>query len=242
MNFEAEIKKFTKIADQWWNKNSGPFKILHQINPIRLQFIKQQIQAYSANNNQLNIIDIGCGGGILTESLKITFPNFNIFGIDAGQENIAVATNHAAKNKLSINYINKKLENFIPDEHPKQFDVICALEIIEHVENYHIFLDNLNQLLAPNGLLFISTINRNIKSYALAIIAAEYLLKWVKPGTHNWNKFIKPHEIIRPMMDEYKYKLIKAQGMHFNLLKSQWSLNNDLGVNYIICLQKSSII
>jgi 2-polyprenyl-6-hydroxyphenyl methylase/3-demethylubiquinone-9 3-methyltransferase len=229
---EDEISKFTKIADEWWDRN-GPFKMLHEINPIRLNFILDNL-----NDEQLesiNILDVGCGGGILCESLaKNNLKNANITGIDPGFENIQIAKEHSKKSNLNINYIDTSLENF---ESETKFDIVISFEVIEHCENYKTFLKQLSHLLKPNGLLFLSTINRNFKSYLQAIIAAEYILKWIPKKTHEWKKFLKPSEINR-ILEKENIKIQKIKGMKFDLFSQSWCECDDINVNYMLVAQK----
>ena len=227
-NFQDEINKFNNASDDWWNKH-GEFKILHLINILRVEFIHKCI---SSTIKDQKVLDIGCGGGILCESLANN--DACVTGIDAGEDNINIAREHALTNKLNIQYTCVKAEDFQPDE---QYDIVCAMEVIEHTEHWNMFLDSISKFVKPGGFLFISTLNRNVKSYLLGIIAAEYVLKWVKRGTHTWSKFLKPSEISQ-YLDSLDFKLIEASGLKYNIFKNTWSLDENLDVNFILCFQK----
>jgi 2-polyprenyl-6-hydroxyphenyl methylase/3-demethylubiquinone-9 3-methyltransferase len=236
-----EINKFTEKANEWWDPN-GSFKMLHEIYPLRLIFIlssialNHDIDLKSIDNtiNNINILDVGCGGGILCESIAKNLINSKITGIDAGYENIQIAKEHCSQFDLNIDYINTSLENF---ESKKKFDVVVSLEVIEHCEDYKAFLEQLSNLLKPNGLLFLSTINRNLKSYFQAIIAAEYILKWVPKKTHEWKKFLKPSEINK-VLEKENLKIKKIKGIKFDIITQSWYESNDIDVNYMLVAQK----
>ncbi len=232
-----EIKHFSKDSDHWWDEH-GPFAPLHRLNPTRIQFIKKEICNHYGRDfddfkalKDLKILDIGCGGGLVCE--PIARIGANITGIDADSNAINIAINHARDSNLDINYQNGELK-----DHDKKYDVIIALEIIEHVSDINLFIEQCAKHVNPGGLLIISTINRTAKSYALGIIAAEYLLKWVPKGTHSWNKFVKPSKIAREARKHGLYvKTIK--GLVFNPLKNEFSLSDkDLSVNYLISLSR----
>ena len=189
---KKEIEKFSKIAEEWWNPN-GKFKPLHKFNPIRISYIKENIVKslkIKQNKNPLKkirILDIGCGGGLLSEPMCRL--GAEVTAIDASVKNIAVAKLHAKKNNLKINYICTSPEKL---KTKKKFDVILNMEIIEHVEDVKFFLKSCSNLLKKNGIMFVATLNKTLKSYAFAIVGAEYILKWLPVGTHDWEKFIKP--------------------------------------------------
>ena len=233
-----EIQKFSKMADEWWDPN-GKFKPLHKFNPIRIKYIKDNIiKNFKLNSTikplkKINILDIGCGGGLLTEPMCRL--GANVVGIDASQKNIDIAKFHAKKNRLKINYMCATPESL---KIKKKFDVILNMEIIEHVENVNFFLKKSSELLKKNGLMFIATLNKTLKSYAFAIIGAEYVLRWLPIGTHDWDKFVKPEDLIK-INKENNLKLEKLDGMKFNLLTEQWSLSSDNSVNYITKFKKN---
>ena len=229
---KKEIEKFSKIASEWWNPD-GKFKPLHKFNPIRIKYIKENI----INNFQLkkkakplsgiSILDIGCGGGLLSEPMARM--GASVTGIDASDQNIKIAKLHSKKNKLKINYLCSSPEKL---NVKKKFDVILNMEIVEHVENVDFFLKSCSSLLKKNGLMFVATINKTLKSYVFAIVGAEYVLRWLPIGTHEWEKFVKPDELKKILM-KYNLSLKKLDGMNFNVIKDEWSISSDLSVNYI---------
>ena len=212
---------------------------MHKFNPIRIKYIKDNIIKNFKLNSTIkplkiiNILDIGCGGGLLSEPMCRL--GANVFGIDASQKNIDIAKFHAKKNNLNINYICSSPEIL---KIKKKFDVILNMEIVEHVENVNFFLKKSSELLKKNGLMFIATLNKTLKSYAFAIIGAEYVLRWLPIGTHDWDKFVKPEDLIK-INKENNLKLEKLDGMKFNLLTEQWSLSSDNSVNYITKFKKN---
>ena len=193
---QEEIQKFSKIADEWWDAN-GKFKPLHRFNPIRIKYIIDKCTNHFnlKNNNDkrlygLKFLDIGCGGGLVSEPLCRL--GGNVTGIDASSKNIEVAKIHSRKNKLKIKYLNTSPEK---KQIQDKFDVILNLEVIEHVENVDLFMKSATELLKKNGIMFIATINRTFESYIKAIVGAEYILRWLPIGTHDWQKFLTPGEI-----------------------------------------------
>ena len=229
---KIEIEKFSNMADEWWDPH-GKFKPLHKFNPIRIKYIKENIirQFKIKNKNKplsgINILDIGCGGGLLSEPMCRL--GANITGIDASTKNIKIAKLHANKNGLKINYICSSPEKL---KISKKFDVILNMEIVEHVEDISFFLKSCSKLLNKNGLMFVATINKTLKSYVFAIVGAEYVLRWLPIGTHDWEKFVKPEEL-KKILTKNNLSLKKFDGMHFNIIKDEWSITNDLSVNYI---------
>ncbi len=229
---KEEIEKFSKIADEWWNPN-GKFKPLHKFNPIRISYIKDNISNFFKIKNKkkplenVKILDIGCGGGLLSEPMKRL--GAEVVGIDASNKNIQVAKIHAKKNKLDIKYFCASPENF---ETEKKFDVILNMEIIEHVDDVDFFLKSCSNLLKKDGIMFIATLNKTLKSYIFAIIGAEYIMRWLPIGTHDWEKFIKPDYLV-DTLKKYNLSLSKIDGMKFNLIKDEWSISSDNSVNYI---------
>ena len=229
---KIEIEKFSNIADEWWDPH-GKFKPLHKFNPIRIKYIKDNIiEQFKIRNKTnplsgINILDIGCGGGLLSEPMCRL--GANITGIDASIKNIKTAKVHAKKNGLKINYICSSPEKL---KITKKFDVILNMEIVEHVEDISFFLKSCSKLLKKNGLMFVATINKTLKSYVFAIVGAEYVLRWLPIGTHEWEKFVKPEEL-KKILNKNNLSLKKFDGMHFNLIKDEWSITKDLSVNYI---------
>jgi len=235
---KKEIEKFSKIAEEWWNPN-GKFKPLHNFNPIRIKYIKENIvkelniKLSNKPLKNIKILDIGCGGGLLSEPMCRL--GANVVGIDASKKNIEVAKFHAKKNKLKINYKVASPETI---KTKIKFDVILNMEIVEHVEDISFFINESSKLLKKNGVMFIATLNKTLKSYAFAIIGAEYILKWLPIGTHDWEKFIKPNDLINIAKKNHLI-LKKLDGMKFNILDNSWKISSDTSVNYIIKLIKS---
>ena len=234
---KKEIEKFSKIASEWWNPN-GKFKPLHKFNPIRIRYIKDNVienfklSPSSKPLKKIKILDIGCGGGLLSEPMCRL--GADVMGIDASKNNIEIAKNHAKKNKLKINYMcatPEVLKN-------KKFDVILNMEIVEHVEDVNLFIKKSSELLKKNGLMFVAPLNKTLKSYLFAIIGAEYFLRWLPIGTHDWNKFVKPEDLVK-IAETSNLKLNKLDGMSFNFLTDQWNLNSDTSVNYIAKFKKN---
>ncbi len=229
---KKEIDKFSKMADEWWNPE-GKFKPLHKFNPTRIKYLKENIIYNFKLKNKLkplsgvNILDIGCGGGLLSEPMSRM--GANVTGIDASDKNIKIAKLHSKKNKLKINYLCSSPEKL---KIKKKFDVILNMEIVEHVENVEFFLKSCSKLLKKNGLMFVATINKTLKSYVFAIVGAEYVLRWLPIGTHEWEKFVKPEDLKKILM-KYDLSLNKLDGMNFNIIKDEWNISEDLSVNYI---------
>ncbi len=234
---KKEIEKFSKIAEEWWNPN-GKFKPLHKFNPIRINYIKENIvldlkikNKYKPFNG-LNILDIGCGGGLLSEPMARL--GANVVGIDASDQNIKVAKYHLKKSKLNIKYLNASPENLKIKE---KFDVVLNMEIVEHVENVNFFIKESSKFMKKSGIMFIATLNQTLKSYIFAIIGAEYILKWLPIGTHDWNKFIKPETLTKICKKNY-LDLKKINGMTFNPIINEWKVSDDKSVNYIMKLKR----
>ena len=229
---KKEIEKFSKIAAEWWNPE-GKFKPLHKFNPIRIKYIKDNIinNFKLKNNNKpllgVNILDIGCGGGLLSEPMSRL--GASVTGIDASDKNIKIAKLHSVKSKLKINYLCSSPEKL---KIKKKFDVILNMEIVEHVEDIDFFLKSCSKLLKKNGLMFVATINKTLKSYIFAIVGAEYVLRWLPIGTHEWEKFVKPEDL-KKILIKYDLSLKKLDGMNFNIIKDEWNISKDLSINYI---------
>ena len=235
---KKEIEKFSNMAAEWWDPE-GKFKPLHKFNPIRIKYIKENIiKEFQLKNKRyplsgINVLDIGCGGGLLSEPMCRL--GANVTAIDASNKNIAVASLHAKKNKLKINYICSSPEKL---KTIKKFDVILNMEIVEHVKDVDFFLKSCANLLKKNGLMFIATINKTLKSYVFAIVGAEYILRWLPIGTHEWEKFVKPEDLKRILIKN-NLDLKKIDGMNFNILKDEWNISKDLSVNYITKFKKN---
>ena len=234
---KQEIEKFSKMATEWWNPE-GKFKPLHKFNPIRIRYIKDNIinhlniKGKNKPLNNLEILDIGCGGGLLSEPMSRL--GANVTGIDASEKNIKIAKLHSKKNKLKINYLCSSPERL---NLKKKFDVILNMEIVEHVDDLNLFLKKSSLLLKKNGVMFISTLNKTLKSYIFAIVGAEYILKWLPIGTHEWDKFVKPGKLIE-FGKKNSLELVKIDGVNFNILKNEWIISKDKSVNYITQFRK----
>ena len=235
---QQEVEKFNKIAEEWWNPN-GKFKPLHKFNPIRIEYIKKNIIKdfnILANDKPLSgisILDIGCGGGLLSEPLARL--GANVVGIDASKKNIDVARHHLNKSNLKIEYYDASPENF---SYKKKFDVILNMEIVEHVEDIPKFINQSAKFLKIDGIMFIATLNQTLKSYFFAILGAEYILRWLPIGTHDWNKFVKP-EKLEKICNNNSLVLKKIDGVKFNPLLNKWKLSSDKSINYITKYKKS---
>ena len=230
---KKEIDKFSKMANEWWDPE-GKFKPLHKFNPTRIKYIKENIINNFKLKNKfrplsgINILDIGCGGGLLSEPMSRM--GANVTGIDASDKNIKIAKLHSKKNKLKINYLCSSPEKLKIE---KKFDVILNMEIVEHVEDINFFINSCSKLLKKNGLMFVATLNKTFKSYLFAIIGAEYVLRWLPIGTHDWEKFVKPEDL-KKILNKNNLKLEKLDGMNFNIISDEWSVSSDTSINYIV--------
>ena len=236
---QEEIQKFSKIADEWWDAN-GKFKPLHRFNPIRIKYIIDKCTNHFnlKNDNDkrlygLKFLDIGCGGGLVSEPLCRL--GGNVTGIDASSKNIEVAKIHARKNKLKIKYLNTSPEK---KQIQDKFDVILNLEVIEHVENVDLFMKSATELLKKNGIMFIATINRTFESYMKAIVGAEYILRWLPIGTHDWQKFLTPGEI-EQKFSKLNLDKLDLTGLKYNMFSNNWTKSKDCSVNYILLAKKN---
>tara|TARA_R110002095_G_scaffold123140_3_gene107017 strand:+ start:2665 stop:3414 length:750 start_codon:yes stop_codon:yes gene_type:complete len=238
-----EVNTFTAQASQWWDE-SGPFKPLHKINPLRLRFLRDEMMAHFKHSNEgdrenslplegLTILDVGCGGGLLCEPLARL--GATVTGIDAGQENIDSAITHAKTSGLTIDYLCTTSEDLAATG--AQFDCVTALEIVEHVADVPLFMKSCSDLVRPKGQLFMSTLNRTLKSYALGIIAAEYILRWVPKGTHQWDKFLEPAEL-NDYLEKNGVVLHSLKGLTLDPFTNSWNLSDDLDVNYLLSAVK----
>ena len=234
---KEEIQKFSNLADQWWDVN-GKFRPLHMFNPIRIEYITDKIMEHfniEKKNNFLadfSILDIGCGGGLISEPMARL--GAKVTGIDASEKNIKVAQLHAKRNGLDIEYLNKSPEQL---DQKRKFDIILNLEIVEHVDNVRLYVESCHKLLNKNGLMFTATLNRTLTSYFKAILGAEYILRWLPIGTHDWNKFLKPEELEK-YLNQSKFNTVELKGLEFNPIFQKWKRSDNLSVNYIICSTK----
>jgi len=232
----AEIERFSRIAEEWWDPK-GKFAPLHRLNPVRLGYIRDRAAAHwrrdplsGAPLEGLSLLDIGCGGGLLCEPMARL--GAAVTGIDAAERNIATARRHAEGQGLAIDYRETTAEALAAEG--RQFDIVLALEIIEHVADIDLFLRSCGQLTKPGGLVFLSTLNRTAKAWALAIAGAEYVLRWLPRGTHDWRKFLKPSEAVRGLRSA-GVETQEIVGVVYSPLSRAWSLNKrDLDVNYML--------
>ena len=236
---KTEIEKFSKLAKDWWNPN-GKFKPLHLFNPVRIEFIKEKLIAYFKLNSKakeplkkINILDVGCGGGLLCEPLKRL--GANVTGIDASKNNIEIAKIHAKEMSLDIKYIHSSPENLKLEN---KFNVILNMEIVEHVLNIDLFIQNCSNLIEKNGIMFVATINKNLKSYLYAILGAEYILRWLPIGTHDWEKFLTPQDL-EVIANKSDFTIQELVGMKFNLFSKKWQKSADSSVNYVSVFSKN---
>ena len=230
---KEEIQKFSKLADEWWDV-SGKFKPLHMFNPIRIDYILNKTKKHFNLKNEklplkgLKFLDIGCGGGLMSEPMYRL--GADVTGIDASLKNIKIAEAHSKRNSLNINYLNKSPEEM--NERDK-YDVLLNLEIVEHVEDVDLYFKSCAKLLKKNGIMFTATLNRTFTSYIKAIIGAEYILRWLPIGTHDWNKFFKPEEI-KEKISRLDFKIDEVKGLEFNPITQKWKKSENLSVNYIV--------
>ena len=235
---KEEIEKFSRIAEEWWNPE-GKFKPLHKFNPVRIEYIKDNIlKDFSLEKKNkplkgIKILDVGCGGGLLSEPLCRL--GAEVTGVDASEKNIKVAKIHAKKMNLKIDYFCSSPEKMKASQ---KFDVILNMEIVEHVEDINLFLRSCTNLLKKNGIMFVATINKTLKSYLFAIVGAEYVLRWLPIGTHDWEKFVKPDDLTE-ILKKNNLTLTKLDGVKFNILSNKWNLNSDTSVNYISKFSKN---
>jgi len=253
-----DVERFSRIADEWWDEH-GKFRPLHRMNPTRLRYIRDRICAHTGRNPEkrdalagLRLLDIGCGGGLLCEPFARL--GADVTGIDASEKNIKVASLHAEKMGLEVDYrcaspeelvagcrlqVEDKEKSVTYNLQPTTtYDIVLALEIVEHVSDVPVFLHACAKLVKPGGLLFMSTLNRTVKSYALAIVGAEYVLRWLPRGTHQWQKFLRPSELCAGLRKE-GMEIAHMTGMVFDPLRDAWNLKeSDLGVNYMLTAVK----
>jgi len=237
---KIEIEKFSRLAKDWWNPN-GKFKPLHLFNPVRISFIKDKLISHFALNpnsekplEKLKILDIGCGGGLLCEPLNRL--GATITGIDASNNNIEVAKLHSKEMNLNIEYIHAAPENL--DLKSNTYDAVLCMEVVEHLKDVNLFIENCSKLIKKNGIMFVATINKNLKSYIFAILGAEYVLRWLPIGTHNWDKFLTPQDL-EIITSKNNFVNDEIVGMEFNLFSKKWSKSNDSSVNYISTFLKN---
>ena len=242
---EEEIRKFTSMADEWWNP-AGKFKPLHNLNPVRLAYIRNAIEQHILSGKKkstaktpppplkgITILDVGCGGGLICEPLAQL--GAEVTGIDAGEENIRIASLHARKTGVNITYRHDSVEHLADED--KRFDVVLNLEVLEHVADVNSFLHASAKIVKPGGIMIMATLNRTVKSYALGIVGAEYILRWLPRGTHDWHKFLKPSEIYTHLEDT-DITVNEVRGVSYHPVTDSWSLSDDTAVNYLMLGKK----
>jgi len=240
----AELARFAKLGDAWWDPE-GPQRALHKLNPVRISYLRNLFCSHFADGSNprdrnaeqplkgLRVVDLGCGGGLLSEPLATL--GANVTGVDPSQENIAAAKRHAAETKVEVAYRALTVEALA--EMRETFDIVLAMEVLEHVVDAKHFLAAAAALVRPGGLFVGATLNRTIKSYALAIVGAEYVLRWVEPGTHNWTKFLRPSEIVEPMRAAGLREIDRA-GIVYHPVDDEWRLSGDTAVNYMVAMER----
>jgi len=234
-----EIEQFTRLAEKWWDVE-GEFRPLHQLNPARLAYIRDHVAGHFGRDplaegplRRLKLIDIGCGGGLLTEPMRRL--GADVTGIDAGAETIEAARRHAEMVGLDIAY-----HHILPEDmgrERKRYDVVLNMEVVEHVADRALFLETAAKLVKPGGVMIVSTINRTLKSLALAKIGAEFILRWVPAGTHDWRKFVRPSELANELLP-HGMDVRDMKGLNYNPVDASWRQSRDLGVNYMIFCTK----
>ena len=236
---KIEIEKFSKLAKDWWNPK-GKFRPLHLFNPARIKFIKEKlIYHFKLNSDnekpleQLKVLDIGSGGGLLCEPLNRL--GAKVVGIDASSNNIQVAKLHAKEMNLNIKYIHSSPENI---NLKNEFDVVLSMEVVEHVADINLFIEKCSKLIKKNGIMFVATINKNLKSYAFTILGAEYILRWLPIGTHDWDKFLKPQDL-ENIAGKNSLIADETVGMKYNIFSNKWYKSSDTSVNYISTFLKN---
>jgi len=238
---ENEVARFSRLSSQWWDPN-GPMAPLHKFNPVRLAFIRDRAAAHFGRDPNrlgslagLRMLDIGCGAGVLSEPLARL--GASVVGADPSDSNIAAARHHAAQSGLTIDYRATTAEAL--EASGESFDVVLAMEVVEHVTDVGLFIDIAAEMVKPGGLMFVATLNRTIKSFALAIVGAEYVLRWLPRGTHQWDKFVTPNELEIALTQSGLHVTDQA-GVIYNLLADRWQLSTDLDVNYMVAAERAA--
>ena len=236
---QDEVARFSRVAPQWWDPR-GPMAALHKFNPVRLAYIRDRTAAHFGRDAKrldslagLRLLDIGCGGGILSEPLARL--GASVVGVDPSENNIAIAQQHAAQSGLAIDYRNSTVEALA--EAGERFDVVLAMEVVEHVTDVGLFVAPAAETVKPGGLLIVATFNRTAKSFALAIVGAEYILRWLPRGTPQWDKFVTPNEL-EIAIEQAGLQMIGETGVIYNLFADRWQLSADMDVNYMMVAEK----
>lgn len=238
---ESQVEWFSKMAAEWWSP-TGKFKPLHKFNPVRLNYIREKICAHFGRDPKahlplsgLRILDIGCGGGLLSE--PIARMGATVIGADPSEKNIGIASTHAVETGTSVDYRAVTAEQLA--EAGEMFDVVLNMEVVEHVADVELFMTTCASMVKPGGLMFVATINRTLKAGALAIFAAENILRWLPRGTHQYEKLVRPHELEKPMV-ESGLQIIHRTGVFFNPLQDRWNLSPDMDVNYMLLASREA--
>jgi 2-polyprenyl-6-hydroxyphenyl methylase / 3-demethylubiquinone-9 3-methyltransferase len=238
---ETEVARFAALADEWWDSR-GKMAVLHKFNPVRLAYIRDAACRHFSRNAReidclkgLRILDIGCGGGILCEPLARL--GATVVGADPAEENIAAARVHAAQGGLAIDYRATTAEALA--DAAERFDIVLAMEVVEHVSDVKLFVSRCAEMVKPGGLMIAATINRTMKSFALAIVGAEYVLRWLPRGTHRWDKFVAPEEL-EIAMERAGLRTTDERGVVYNLIADRWELSTDTDVNYMVLAEKAA--
>jgi len=232
---QAEVDRFTAMAAEWWNP-AGKFKPLHKFNPVRIRYIRDKAAAHfgrEANSHKplegLRVLDIGCGGGLLSEPMARM--GATVIGADASERNIGIATTHAAQSGVNVDYRAVTAEQLAAEG--EKFDIILNMEVVEHVSDVDFFITTCASMVKPGGMMFVATINRTMKAMALAIVGAEYVLRWLPKGTHQYEKLVRPEELEKPLLAS-GMQIDERTGVFFNPLMNQWNLSRDMDVNYMM--------
>jgi len=236
---QDEVARFSAMAAEWWNPK-GKFRPLHKFNPVRLTYIRDHVAAHFGRDPKsdkplagLRVLDIGCGGGLLSEPMARM--GAEVLGADASQTNVEVASIHAAQSGAEVRYEAVTSEELAA--RGERFDVVLNMEVVEHVSDVDLFLSSCAEMVKPGGLMFVATINRTMKARALAIIGAEYVLRWLPRGTHQYEKLVRPEEIETPL-NASGMNVIDRTGVFYNPLQDQWNLSRDMDVNYMMLLER----
>src|SRR5689334_12488432 len=238
---ETEVARFSAMAEQWWDPR-GKMAVLHKFNPIRLGYIRDAAcKAFGRNARQLDclkglrILDIGCGGGVLSEPLARL--GASVVGADPSERNIAVAKLHAGQSGLSVDYRATTAEALA--DAGERFDIVLAMEVVEHVADLSLFVRRCAEMVRPGGLMITATLNRTLKSFALAIVGAEYVLRWLPRGTHQWDKFVTPNEL-EAALERHGLVVLDETGVIYNLIADRWQISSDMDVNYMVTAEKAA--
>jgi 2-polyprenyl-6-hydroxyphenyl methylase / 3-demethylubiquinone-9 3-methyltransferase len=239
---QAEVDRFSALAREWWNP-TGKFKPLHKFNPVRLTYIRDQASLHFGRDARsskllqgLRVLDIGCGGGLLSEPMARM--GAEVVGADASSTNIEVAKIHAAQSGVSVDYRAVTAEQLAAEG--ETFDIILNMEVVEHVSDVNFFMTTCASMVRPGGLMFVATINRTLKAGALAIVGAEYVLRWLPKGTHQYEKLVRPEELQRPI-EASGMNLIDRTGVFYSPLSDSWNLSRDMDVNYMVLAERPKV-